>query len=217
MKALSFVRAAVVLVAASAASALAAPAALAQGAGDLRGPFIGVGAGMGSVRDQNLDEQRVGAMLHARAGWGLGHGIAPMLELGVHGLGDDQPRNGDVVIINPSGGGQTTQVVRSPSVLNTVSLLASVQVGLPRAFYVRPGLGVASHAFAVYNLFGTDTPTAETSHEAGPAAGFALGRTMNLAGRFPVAVEGVALWTGGEDSTGSRWAAGVQVVPMIRF
>jgi hypothetical protein len=215
MKALSFARIAAAFVAALAVAG--APAAQAQGGGELRGPFVGVGAGMENVRDQNLDEQRIGAMLHARVGWGLGHAVAPMLELGVHGLGDDQPRNGDVVIINPSGGGQTTQVMRSPSVLNTVSLLASVQVGLPRAFYVRPGVGVASHAFAVYNLFGTDAPTAETSHEAGPAAGIALGRTMNLAGRFPVAVEGVALWTGGEDSTGSRWAAGVQIVPMIRF
>jgi hypothetical protein len=215
MKACSFARIAAVVVAASAA--LGSRAAQAQGDGELHGPFVGVGVGMGNVRDQDLDEQRIGAMLHARAGWGLGHGITPMLELGVHGLGDDQPRNGDVVIINPSGGGQTTQVMRMPSVLNTVSLLASVQVGLPGAMYVRPGVGVASHAFATYNLFGTDTPTAETSHEAGPAAGIALGRTMNLAGRFPVAVEGVALWTGGEDSTGSRWAAGIQVVPMIRF
>ena len=216
MKARSFARTVAAFVAASTA-AIGSSAAHAQGGGELRGPFVGVGAGMGNVRDQDLDEQRVGAMLHARVGWGLGHAITPMLELGVHGLGDDQPRNGDIVIITPPGGGQSTQVVRSPSVLNTVSLLASLQVGLPRAFYVRPGIGVGSHAFAAYNLFGTDTPTAETSHEAGPAAGIALGRTMNLAGRFPVAVEGVALWSGGEDSTGSRWAAGVQVVPMIRF
>jgi hypothetical protein len=198
----------------AASAAIGPSAARAQEAGELRGPFVGVGAGMGNVRDQNLDEQRIGAMLHARVGWGLAHGVTPMLELGVHGLGDDEPRNGDIVIINPSG---ATQVMRSPSVLNTVSLLASLQVGLPRAFYVRPGIGVASHAFAVYNLFGTDTPTAETSHEAGPAAGIALGRTMNVAGRIPVAVEGIALWSGGEDSTGARWAAGVQVVPMIRF
>src|SRR3954471_24044188 len=158
MKVLSFARIAGVVVAASAA--VGSTAVHAQGGGELRGPFIGVGAGMGNVRDQNLDEQRIGAMLHARARWGLGHGVTPMLELGVHGLGDDQPRNGDVVIINPSGGGQTTQVMRTPSVLNTVSLLASVQVGLAGAMYVRPGVGVASHAFAVYNLFGTDTPTA---------------------------------------------------------
>jgi hypothetical protein len=210
MNALSLARIATLCVA---ASALGSPAR-AQGAGDLRGPFIGVGAGMGNVRDQNLEEQRIGVMLHARAGWGLGHGIAPMLELGVHGLGDDQPRNGDIVIINDLG---ATQVVRRPSVLNTVSLLASVQVGLSGAMYVRPGIGLGSHAFAAYNLFSDDTPTAETSHEAGPALGLALGRTMNVAGRFPIAVEGVALWTGGEDSTGSRWAAGVQIVPMIRF
>jgi hypothetical protein len=210
-------RRSIVRIAVAAACALVPSSAGAQRARELRGPFVGVGFGMGNVRDQELDEQRMGVMLHARAGWGLGHAVAPMLEVGVHGLGDEQPRNGDVVVINPSGGGQTTQVVRTPSVLNTVSVLASVQVGLPGGIYLRPGIGAGRHAFPTYNLFGGDTPTAETSHEAGPAAQIALGRTMNLAGRFPVAVEGIGLWSGGEDSTGSRWAAGVQVVPMIRF
>ena len=32
-----------------------------------------------------------------------------------------------------------------------------------------------------------------------------------------LAVEAIGLWSGGEDSTGARWAAGVQVVPMLRF
>ena len=205
------------IAAAVATAALVPSAALAQESRELRGPFVGVGAGMGNVRDQGLEEQRMGVMLHARLGWGLGHAVAPMLEVGVHGLGDEQPRNGDIVIIDPSGGGQMTQVVRTPSVLNTVSVLASLQVGVPGGVYLRPGIGLGRHAFPAYNLFGGGPPTAETSHEAGLAAQLALGRVMNLAGRFPVAVEGVALWSGGEDSTGSRWAAGVQVVPMLRF
>jgi hypothetical protein len=207
----------VALAALSTALALAPSGGSAQLPDGVRGPFAGVGVGMGNVRDQNLDAQRIGAMLHARLGWGLGRAVAPMLEVGVHGLGDEEPRNGDIVIIDPSNGGQMTQVVRTPEVLNTVSVLASVQVGLPAAMYVRPGIGLGRHAFPVYNLFGTDPPTAGTSHEGGPAAGIALGRTMNPSGRFPVAVEGVVLWSGGEDGTGSRWAAGVQIVPMIRF
>jgi hypothetical protein len=203
---------AIALAVASSAAALGPRRALAQ----LRGPFVGVGAGMEGVRDQELGDERFGLMLHARAGWGLGHSVTPMLELGFHGLGDEEPRNGDVVIIAPSQGGANTQVVRRPSVLSTASLLASVQVGAPGGFYLRPGVGVGTHAFASYNLFG-DTPSAETSHETGVAAGLALGRVMNPAGRFPIAIEGVGVWTGGEDSTGARWAAGVQIVPMLRF
>jgi hypothetical protein len=68
----------------------------------------------------------------------------------------------------------------------------------------------------VYRL-GTDAPIAEMSEEAGPAAQLAIGWTLRLSRRFPVAVEAIGLWSGGEDSTGARWAAGVQVVPMLRF
>jgi hypothetical protein len=181
--------------------------------GGVQGRFVGAGVGVGHVANPDLGDARFGLMLHARAGWGLPHALAPMLEMSMHGLGDDEPRNGDVVV-TPSGG---TQVVRRPSLLNTVSVLASLQVGLPGSYYVRPGVGVGSHAFASYNLFSGDVPMAETSYEAGSAAGIAIGRTLNVAGRFPIAVEGIGLWSHGEDTTGPRWAAGLQVVPMIRF
>jgi hypothetical protein len=206
----------VALAAVSAALALAPSGGSAQVPGGLRGPFIGVGVGLENLRDPGRDDQRFGAMLHARAGIGLGS-VAPMLEVGFRGLGDDEPSIDDVVIITAQPVGEPIGGLRKPSMLSTISVLASVQVGLPGAFHVRPGVGLGSHAFPVYNLFGTDTPVASTSHEAGLAAGLALGRTMNVAGRFPVAIEAVGLWSGGEDSTGSRWAAGVQVVPMIRF
>jgi hypothetical protein len=197
-----------------AAAIVALVPARAAAQAEVRGPFVGAGGGVGNVAKQDVDDSRFGLMLHARAGWRLGHALAPMVEVGIHGLGDDEPRNGDIVITNPSGG---TQVVRRPSMLSTLSVLASLQVGLPGAYYVRPGVGVGYHAFPSYNLFGSDLATAETSHEAGPAAGIAIGRTLNVAGRFPIAVEGIGLWSHGEDSTGSRWAAGLQVVPMIRF
>jgi len=202
--------------AAAAALALAPSPGSAQAAGEPGGPFVGLGVGVGNVQDQNLDQHRVGLMLHARVGWGLGHSVTPMLEFGFHGLGDEQPQNGDVVIIAPSQGGTRTQVVRRPEVLQTMSLLASVQVGLPGDLYVRPGVGLAWHAFPVYKLDG-DVQGAGVSNEAGPAAQLALGRTLRLSRRFPVAVEAIGLWSEGEDSTGSRWAAGIQVVPMLRF
>jgi hypothetical protein len=219
MSRFSVVRITLALIAAAVAASLEPSAAAAQRADGLRGPFAGVGIGMGNVRDQGLEEQRLGPMLHGRLGWGLGRSITPMLELGVYGLGDDRPEIGDVVYVYDTpetGGAQTTQVLRTPSVLNIYSALASVQIGLPRGLYVRPGIGLGFHSFASYRL-DPDAPLAETSQEGGPAAGIALGRTLNALGRFPIAVEGIALWSGGEDSTGSRWVAGLQIVPMLRF
>jgi hypothetical protein len=82
---------------------------------------------------------------------------------------------------------------------------------------VRPGIGLGRHAFATYLVGASSIERAGISHEAGPAAGVALGRVFNVAQRFPVAVEALALWSHGEDSAGSRWGAGVQVVPQLRF
>jgi hypothetical protein len=174
------------------------------------GPFVGLGVGVENVQDQNLDQHRVGLTLHARAGWGIGSN-ALMLEGAWHGIGDDQARVDDVVWVN-----NEPTLARRPRVLQTMSLLASVQVGLSGDFYVRPGAGVAWHSFPVYHI-DSDVQFAEMSEEAGPAAQLAVGRTLRLSRRFPVAVEAIGLWSGGEDSTGARWAAGVQVVPMLRF
>ena len=207
-------RLSIVLAGLAGALVLAPAAGAAQAAAELRGPFIGLGIGVGNVQDQNLDQHRVGPMLHARVGWGLGRS-AVMLEGAWHGLGDEQAQIGDVVIIPPPNSG-IEQVVRRPKILQTMSLLAAVQVGLPGDLYVRPGVGLAWHNFPVYRL-DTDAPVAEVSEEAGPAAQLALGRTLRLSRRFPVAIEAIGLWSEGEDSTGSRWAAGIQVVPMIRF
>jgi len=194
------------------ALALAPSLGTAQVTGELRGPFVGLGVGLGNVRDQNLGQHRVGVMLHARAGWGFGRNAA-MLEAALHGLGDDQARGDDFVW--PEG---STDPVpsRRPEVLQTMSWLAALQVGLPGDLYVRPGVGIAWHAFPFYD-FSSDAIGAGTSMEAGPAAQLAVGRTLRLSPRFPVAVEAIGLWSGGEDSTGARWAAGIQVVPMIRF
>jgi hypothetical protein len=181
-----------------------------QVAGELRGPFMGFGVGVGNVQDQDLGQHRVGVMLHARAGWGFGS-KAVMLEAALHGLRDEQPSADDVVWVN-----NEPTLARRPRVLQTLSLLASVQAGLPGDLYVRPGIGIGWHSFPVYRFDG-DVQGSGVSFEAGPAGQLALGRTLRLSRRFPVAVEAVGLWSGGEDSTGARWAAGVQVVPMLRF
>ena len=201
------------LAAGLAALTLPASRAAGQSEGALRGPFVGFGVGVGNVRDQNLAQHRVGVMLHARAGWGVGRSTAVMLEAGWHGLGDEQASVSDLTW--PPG--STDPVVQHrPQVLQTMSLLAGVQVGLPGDLYVRPGVGVAWHWFPEYNVL-TDALSAGVSNEAGPAAQLAVGRTLRVSRRVPVAVEAIGLWSGGEDSTGARWAAGLQIVPMIRF
>ena len=199
-------------------AAVAALAVAAVSATGLRaqapGPFVGVGVGVGSINDPDAGNHRVGPVLHGRVGWGFSRTLAAMLEVGVHGLGDDRPRTSDLSAPNEFG---NVQELRRPVVLNTVSLLASVQVGDPAQVYVRPGVGVGRHAFATYLVGASSIERAEISHEGGLAAGAALGRVFNVAQRFPVAVEAVALWSQGEDSTGSRWGAGVQVVPQLHF
>src|SRR5215218_4003158 len=97
MTRLSIVRAATALAATFLALGLAPSHGAAQQAGELRGLFIGLGGGVGNVRDQNINQNRTGLMLHARAGWGFGSN-AVMLEGAWHGLGDEQARVDDVLI-----------------------------------------------------------------------------------------------------------------------
>ncbi|HEX6745836.1 MAG TPA: outer membrane beta-barrel protein [Longimicrobium sp.] len=198
----------------AAAVALAAAAISAAGARAQAGPFVGVGVGMGSINDPDAGNHRVSPVLHGRVGWGFSRSLAAVLEVGVHGLGDEQPRTSDISVINDFG---ATQVNRRPEVINTVSLLASVQVGDPEQVYVRPGIGLGRHAFPIYLVGASSVERADISHEAGLAAGVALGRVVRVARGFPVAVEAVTLWSHGEDSAGSRWGAGVQVVPLLHF
>jgi hypothetical protein len=199
-------------------AALAAAAALAAGEARAQGGLVGLGVGMGNVRDQSLDQQRVSPIVHARAGLSLSSRTTLMLEGAYHGIGDDQPRVDDVILIGaPSVDGPTAlQFIRRPKILGTFSLVASLQVELPGELYVRPGAGLGWHSFPVYEL-GSDAPMVDVSEEAGPAVQLAIGRTVRVSPRLPIAVEAVGLWTQGEDSTGARWAAGIQVVPMIRF
>jgi hypothetical protein len=198
--------------AAIAAAALSTAPAHAQALPD-RGPFVGIGVGVSTVNDPDAGLNRVSPTLHGRVGWGFSPTLAAMVELTAHGLGDDRPQTSDLSL--GSGGAVTWN--RQPSVLNTVSLLASLQIGDPEQIYVRPGIGLGRHAIASYYTNGNTVVRAGESHEAGPAAGLAVGRTFRAAARVPVAVEALVLWSHGEDSAGSRWAAGFQVVPQIHF
>ena len=135
-----------------------------------RGPFIGIGVGVSTVNDPDAGLNRVSPTLHGRVGWGFSHTLAAMVELTAHGLGDDRPRTSDLTL----GPGGAVTWNRQPSVLNTVSLLASLQIGEPEQIYVRPGIGLGRHAVASYYTSGTTVLRADASHEAGPAAGLAV-------------------------------------------
>jgi hypothetical protein len=52
--------------------------------------------------------------------------------------------------------------------------------------------------------------------ETAPTVGVAVGRRVPVPG-FPLNVEGVAAWSGGEDTTFPRWTTGVQIVRVIAF
>jgi hypothetical protein len=45
----------------------------------------------------------------------------------------------------------------------------------------------------------------------------AVGQDLSRIAALPVSVEAVALWSGGEDSTGSRWSFGLQLMHDIHF
>jgi len=183
------------------AAVLGASPLHAQRPDDGRGPFLGLGAGMGMVHDGRYGEQGAGPILHVRAGWRLARAVTLMLEGGGYRMLDESLPSHEAA---------------TPHVLKTSSLLASVQVGLPRSFFVRPGIGMADHGFAVSDPFPNDD-VAMVAHETRPAAGLALGRTMVVARVVPVAIEGVALWSRGSESTGTRWSAGIQAVALLRW
>ncbi|HET7232296.1 MAG TPA: hypothetical protein VFJ16_19980 [Longimicrobium sp.] len=192
------------MVAAAAALALAPLRGHAQSAG----PFIGIGVGAGRVAEPEANAARLAPSAHARAGWQLTPNVALMVEGTLNGIGSPNP---DAPPFDPGIGG----TYRNRQ-LQTGTLLASVQLG-GGSFYVRPGIGVARHAFTVFRPMPEDGYSSETSHEMGPAAGIAIGHMVNAIPGFPVNVEAVGFWSGGEDSSGHRWSAGVQLTRDFHF
>jgi hypothetical protein len=157
---------------------------------------------MSGVRDAHTDERGTGVGFHLRAGWGLSRGVTPMVEVAGHRMFDES---------------LPLHEAAADPVLKTSAVLASVQVELSRAFYVRPGVGFGNHVFAVPDPAAGDEEPLSTGIESGPAAGLALGRTFVVARTVPIAIEGVALWSRGGENTDTRWAAGIQAVVLLRF
>jgi hypothetical protein len=190
------------------AATAAAPHAHAQSAGE-RGFFVGVGGGVSLMNEQHVDYSRIGGSLHLRAGWSLGS-TALMLEANMNGIGT---AGSDSALAGVPEGPPSYHFTRT---LETESLLVSVQLAGPGSFYVRPGVGVARHAFKVLRPVSNDVIIEATSRETAPAAALAVGRRVPIP-RFPLNVEGVVGWSGGEDSTNPRWTAGVQIVRVFQF
>jgi len=190
-----------VFLAAAAAIALAPGNAAAQS-----GFFIGVGGGVSNVRDTGAELSTIRPSLHLRAGYAIRPAVALMVEFTQTGIGA-QPR--DSVVIDGT-------VVRADHQLSTSVLLLSAQLGDPRSVYVRPGIGFGRHAFTAFMPTPGGGYVSETSHEAGIAAGLAVGHEFALSG-FPISTEATALWTSGEDSSSPRVSLGVQLVHDIRF
>jgi hypothetical protein len=191
-----------------AAGIAAAPRAQAQSA-EPRGFFVGGGGGVSLMNEPRADYSRVGGSLHLRAGWSLGS-TALMLEANMNGIGTS---GADSALTGIPDSPPYDHFTRT---LETESLLVSVQLAGPGSFYVRPGVGVARHAFKALRPVSNDVIIEATSRETAPAAALAVGRRVPIPG-FPLNVEGVLGWSGGEDSTNPRWTAGVQIVRVIHF
>lgn len=169
--------------------------------------LVGAGANVSVVGEPRAGASHVGAGLHLRAGWSLGPNTALMLEGTLNGLDSSWPDSTPVYF------GSYQHFSRT---LKTEWLLASVQYG-SRALYVRPGLGIARHAFSELHPDGAGGAVGWPSWETVPALGLAVGREVRIPG-FPLNVEATAGWSGdGENGTNSRWTAGLQVVRVIRF
>jgi hypothetical protein len=193
--------------AASAALALAPLAARAQSAG----PFLGIGAGASRVARTNETAARLGPSLHLRTGWTFNPTVSLVLEGTLNGIGSPNPADPPAADSAINGGAYRNRQ------LQTGAVLLAVQLGSARTLYVRPGIGIARHAFTVYRPLPADGYAAETGYEGGPAAGVAVGREIAVIPGFPLSVEAMALYSRGEDSTSPRWTAGVQIVRDIRL
>jgi hypothetical protein len=168
------------------------------------GVELGIGLGVGLVSKSEGRGSNLSPTLSVDLGFGIGHGLALGVEAARYGTLDEDPETTD---LTPAG-----TLLRDPDIFETTTVLATVRIPLGGALYVRPGLGGGQHAFASYRVGPSTVESAEVSHEWGPAAGLAVGQAFHVSG-FTVAVEGVATWSGGEDSSGDRTIVALRVVP----
>ena len=201
-----FRTAAAVLVA---SAALAGPAQ-AQDAG--RGFLIGVGGGVGRVAEPSSHVSKLSPALHLHAGWRFSRSLSLVVEGSMNAIGSTRLDSARTRLDS----GEPAFAPRAVR-LQTESLLASLQVGDPATFYLRPGVGFARHAFATLTPVSNDQIVDGTSFEWSPAAGIAAGRQVRVIPRFPLNVEAAAFYSRGEDSTSPRWTAALQVVRELHF
>lgn len=189
-------------------AAAAAPPLAAQ---EPAGPsfLFGLGGGYGTVRATSARASAPHGT--ARAGVRISRHLAAVLELGVFGPRNESPRVGDLVVDER---GVSTVTVRRPRMLRTWTLLAGLQVGRRDGLYVRPALGLGSHSFAAYGPWPA-MDSAMTGSEIGPAIALSVGYALRVGPHLSLALEGVAVGSGGEDSTAGRSIVGFQVVPVL--
>jgi hypothetical protein len=192
--------------------ALALAAILAAATGAHAQAFVGAGGGLSLVGEPRSDASHLGASLHLRAGWSLGPATALMLEANMNGFDSSAP-DSTLRDFGPADGPYYEHFTRT---LQTDWLLASVQLGNPGSFYVRPGVGIARRAYVTTEYIASDVIVQATKRETAPALGLAVGRRIDIPG-FPLNVEATAGWSGHEDSTNPRWTTGLQVVRVIQF
>lgn len=178
---------------------------------------LGLGAGIGNVSQAEGLGENTSAALNSSLGMGVGGGMSVVFETSLFGTADEEPRTSDLRMVqNGTPGIYAVEVVRRPEVFEVLSAQLGLRVPLGSGFYATPSLGVARHAFPSYRVGATTVDGAETSHEWGPAAGLAVGHRFELSG-IAMDVEGVAQWSGGEDSSPDRTVAALRVVPHIRL
>jgi len=174
---------------------------------------LGIGAGVANVSQSEGLGDNTSAAVNVSLGYRIGAGTRLVLESALFGTRDQDPQVSDLRMVqNGTPGIYSVEVVRRPEVFQVLSAQLGVQLPLGPSFYARPSVGMARHAFPSYLVGATTVEAAETSHEWGLAAGLAIGHGFRLSG-VRLDVEGVAHWSGGEDSSPSRTAVGLRIVP----
>lgn len=168
--------------------------------------FAGAGGALAAIANTGNETTAFRPGVHAAIGYGVGKGVAVGIEGSLYGLGDEEPRTSDFI---PG----TSTFTRRPEVVETRTLFAFVQVDAGPV-YLRPGVGIGMHASPSY-LFGPGDQVLEASvtREGGLAAGLTAGYAVPIGHRASVNFEGVAVWSGGEDSTSDRRVYGLRIVP----